>query len=179
MRRFFRNKRFPLYRLEVWDTNGQELYRSLAPLYYRKAQAAVVVFDVTERQTFEDADSWVKELRHYAEEDMVIALVGNKVDLESRRKIDAVEASDYALSRGTFVTSPCVLRRRQAHRPSYPIHRPLLHRDLRQDRQKRRGGLRGGRAALAPEQRAQEQGGRRRWQDSGSGTKAKGRLLLG
>ena len=108
---------FFLCRLELWDTNGQERYRSLAPLYYRGAQAAVVVFDVTERQTFDDANSWVKELRHFAGADMVIALVGNKVDLVSRRQVDPVEASEYALSQGTFAR---IARASMSLRPSNP-----------------------------------------------------------
>ena len=69
-------------------------------MYYRGAQAAVIVFDVTERETFMDAINWVKELRRFTDAGMVIALVGNKVDLLSHRKVDTNEASDYALSQG-------------------------------------------------------------------------------
>ena len=48
------------FQLEIWDTAGQERYKSLAPMYYRGAQAAVVVFDVTSRQSFEGAKNWVR-----------------------------------------------------------------------------------------------------------------------
>ncbi|WFD28382.1 Vacuolar protein sorting-associated protein 21 [Malassezia nana] len=66
---------------EIWDTAGQERFHSLAPMYYRNAQASVVVYDVTKAVSFEKAQSWVKELQRQANPNIVIALVGNKVDL--------------------------------------------------------------------------------------------------
>jgi len=68
-------------RYEIWDTAGQERFHSLAPMYYRNAQAAVVVYDVTKASTLEKAKSWVKELQRQANPNIVIALAGNKVDL--------------------------------------------------------------------------------------------------
>lgn len=68
-------------RYEIWDTAGQERFHSLAPMYYRNAQAAVVVYDVTKLASLEKAKSWVKELQRQANPNIVIALVGNKVDL--------------------------------------------------------------------------------------------------
>jgi len=70
-------------RYEIWDTAGQERFHSLAPMYYRNAQAAVVVYDVTKAPTLEKAKSWVKELQRQANPNIVIALVGNKLDLVS------------------------------------------------------------------------------------------------
>lgn len=68
-------------KFEIWDTAGQERYHSLAPMYYRGAQAAVVVYDVTSQDSFERAQRWISELRDQASKDIVIALAGNKVDL--------------------------------------------------------------------------------------------------
>ncbi|KAH8120093.1 GTP-binding protein ypt5 [Phellopilus nigrolimitatus] len=68
-------------RYEIWDTAGQERFHSLAPMYYRNAQAAVVVYDVTKGASLEKAKSWVKELQRQANPNIVIALAGNKVDL--------------------------------------------------------------------------------------------------
>lgn len=68
-------------RYEIWDTAGQERFHSLAPMYYRNAQAAVVVYDVTKAASLEKAKSWVKELQRQANPNIVIALAGNKVDL--------------------------------------------------------------------------------------------------
>ncbi|KAL1749027.1 ras family-domain-containing protein [Schizophyllum fasciatum] len=68
-------------RYEIWDTAGQERFHSLAPMYYRNAQAAVVVYDITKAASLEKAKSWVKELQRQANPNIVIALAGNKVDL--------------------------------------------------------------------------------------------------
>ncbi|KAI9271366.1 ras family-domain-containing protein [Sporodiniella umbellata] len=68
-------------KFEIWDTAGQERFHSLAPMYYRNSQAAVVVYDITKASTLDKAKSWVKELQRQANSDIVIALVGNKLDL--------------------------------------------------------------------------------------------------
>lgn len=83
-------------KFEIWDTAGQERYRSLAPMYYRAAAAAIVVYDITNRQSFEGAKSWVRELQRRGEPNVVIALAGNKVDLEFRRAVKIEEAKQYA-----------------------------------------------------------------------------------
>merc|ERR1711920_633073 len=83
-------------KFEIWDTAGQERYHGLAPMYYRGAAAAVVVYDITSRQSFERAKKWVDELKTTGSADCVIALAGNKVDLEARREVLKQEASTYA-----------------------------------------------------------------------------------
>jgi len=82
------------------DTAGQERYRSLAPMYYRGASAAVVVYDVTNVDSFSGAKGWVKELQRRGDPNVVIALAGNKADLESRRKVEFEEANAYAEENG-------------------------------------------------------------------------------
>ena len=83
-------------KFEIWDTAGQERYHSLAPMYYRGAQAAIIVYDITNRDTFERAKSWVKELDRQARKDIVIALAGNKCDLDNKRMVEYDEGSQYA-----------------------------------------------------------------------------------
>lgn len=83
-------------KFEIWDTAGQERYHSLAPMYYRGAQAAIVVYDITNADTFERAKSWVKELQRQASPNIVIALAGNKADLTAQRIVEYDEASAYA-----------------------------------------------------------------------------------
>ncbi|KAL4064961.1 P-loop containing nucleoside triphosphate hydrolase protein [Scleroderma yunnanense] len=70
-----------ILRYEIWDTAGQERFHSLAPMYYRNAQAAVVVYDVTKASSLDKAKTWVKELQRQANPNIVIALAGNKIDL--------------------------------------------------------------------------------------------------
>jgi len=87
-------------KFEIWDTAGQERYRSLAPMYYRGAAAAIIVYDITNPDSFAGAKSWVKELQRRGDPNVVIALAGNKADLESRRKVQFEEANDYAAEEG-------------------------------------------------------------------------------
>jgi len=87
-------------KFEIWDTAGQERYRSLAPMYYRGAAAAIVVYDITDRDSFAGAKSWVKELQRRGDPNVVIALAGNKADLESRHKVEFEEANAYAKANG-------------------------------------------------------------------------------
>merc|ERR1719167_1129718 len=87
-------------KFEIWDTAGQERYHSLAPMYYRGAQAAIVVYDITNADTFERAKSWVKELQRQASPNIVIALSGNKADLTTNRIVEYDEASAYAEENG-------------------------------------------------------------------------------
>ena len=94
-------------KFEIWDTAGCERYHSLVPMYYRGAQAAIVVYDITEmvslphpphcnpvspllvsQNSFVKAKEWVKELKNQASPNIVIALAGNKVDLNDSRKVN-------------------------------------------------------------------------------------------
>lgn len=68
-------------KFEIWDTAGQERFASLAPMYYRNAQAALVVYDLTKATSLIKAKHWVAELQRQASPGIVIALVGNKLDL--------------------------------------------------------------------------------------------------
>ncbi|KAM7500352.1 hypothetical protein LguiA_024766 [Lonicera macranthoides] len=78
-------------KFEIWDTAGQERYHSLAPMYYRGAAAAVIVYDITNQASFDRAKKWVQELQAQGNANMVTALAGNKADLLDARKV-AVEA---------------------------------------------------------------------------------------
>ena len=67
--------------LQIWDTAGQERFRAMAPLYYRKAKAAVVVFDVTDDRTFRKAKGWLDELKKHVASNVVLCVCANKVDM--------------------------------------------------------------------------------------------------
>uniref|UniRef100_A0A6N2M3B7 Uncharacterized protein n=1 Tax=Salix viminalis TaxID=40686 RepID=A0A6N2M3B7_SALVM len=85
-------------KFEIWDTAGQERYAALAPLYYRGAAIAFIVYDITSPETFNKAQYWVKELQKHGSPDIVMALVGNKADLHEMRE-DGIE---YAEKNGMF-----------------------------------------------------------------------------
>ncbi|RXM30018.1 Collagen alpha-3(VI) chain [Acipenser ruthenus] len=88
-------------RFEIWDTAGQEKYHSVTPLYYRGANAALVVYDITNRDTFVRAQCWLQELeRQYIVGETVVALVGNKADLSDLRQVELQEAQNLAEKKG-------------------------------------------------------------------------------
>ncbi|CAH2056658.1 unnamed protein product, partial [Iphiclides podalirius] len=87
-------------KLQVWDTAGQERFRSMAPMYYRNANAALLVFDITSVSSFTAIKSWVKELQSNVPEPLVLALVGNKADLADARAVAASEAQRFAATLG-------------------------------------------------------------------------------
>ncbi|XP_047055646.1 ras-related protein RHN1-like [Lolium rigidum] len=89
-------------RFDIWDTAGQERYHSLAPMYYRGAAAAVVVYDICSLDSYIRAKKWVDELQRQGNPHLVMALVGNKVDLEDKRKVRTQEALEYAERNGLF-----------------------------------------------------------------------------
>jgi Ras-related protein Rab-2A len=72
-------------KLQIWDTAGQESFRSITKAYYRGAICALLVYDITRRNSFEDLQRWLEEMYEHGNSDMVICLVGNKVDLDKNR----------------------------------------------------------------------------------------------
>ncbi|KAL9716347.1 GTP-binding protein of the rab/ypt [Leucoagaricus gongylophorus] len=87
-------------KFEIWDTAGQERYKSLAPMYYRNANCAVVVYDITQSSSLEKARTWIRELQRQADPNIVITLCGNKTDLGARRQVSQEEAKKYADEEG-------------------------------------------------------------------------------
>ena len=83
-------------KFQIWDTAGQEKYHSLAPMYYRGAAAAIIVYDITRPNTFKTLKNWVEELRNQGPKDIAIAIAGNKADLANLREIDTETAKAYA-----------------------------------------------------------------------------------
>lgn len=87
-------------RVTIWDTAGQERFHALGPLYYRDADAAMLVYDITDEASFKRVQDWVKELRKMLGDDISIALCGNKCDMEKNRNVNAKEVLDYTASIG-------------------------------------------------------------------------------
>lgn len=87
-------------KLMIWDTAGQERFHSLAPIYYRDANGALLVYDVTDRDSFTKVRHWVKELRKIVGKNIVLVIACNKSDMEKKRQVDEAEAEAYATSVG-------------------------------------------------------------------------------
>lgn len=86
-------------RLDIWDCCGQTRFDSIAPIYYRAASGCILVYDITDIQSFERAKSWVDVLFESSNGKMIIALIGNKVDMEDSRTVSKKAAREYADSK--------------------------------------------------------------------------------
>ena len=88
--------------LLIWDTAGQEVYRGLAPMYYRSALIAIVVYDITRQQSYESVSYWINELKANADSRTIIVVCANKTDLEDQRAVDENTAQQFAESNGAL-----------------------------------------------------------------------------
>ncbi|TXG49865.1 hypothetical protein EZV62_025740 [Acer yangbiense] len=85
---------------QIWDTAGQERYRAITSAYYRGAVGALLVYDITKRQTFDNVQRWLRELRDHADSNIVIMMAGNKSDLNHLRAVSAEDAQSLAEREG-------------------------------------------------------------------------------
>jgi Ras-related protein Rab-2A len=83
-------------KLQLWDTAGQESFRSITRSYYRGAQGALLVFDITKRSSFAHLQSWLEEVRRQGTDNMTVLVVGNKSDLAADREVTREEAEAFA-----------------------------------------------------------------------------------
>ncbi|KAL1546147.1 Ras-related protein raba3 [Salvia divinorum] len=91
-----------LIKAQIWDTAGQERYRAVTSAYYRGALGAMLVYDVTKRQSFDHVARWVDELRAHADTSIVIMLIGNKADLLHSRAVPTEDAVEFAETQNLF-----------------------------------------------------------------------------
>ncbi|XP_057978712.1 ras-related protein RABA4c [Malania oleifera] len=87
---------------QIWDTAGQERYRAVTSAYYRGAVGAMLVYDITKRQSFDHVARWLEELRGHADKNIVIMLVGNKSDLGTLRAVPTEDAKEFAQGENLF-----------------------------------------------------------------------------
>ncbi|XP_061195920.1 ras-related protein Rab-21-like [Saccostrea echinata] len=86
--------------LSIWDTAGQERFHALGPIYYRDSNGAILVYDITDEDSFQKVKNWVKELRKMLGNEICLCIAGNKIDLEKERHVSVAEAEAYAASVG-------------------------------------------------------------------------------
>lgn len=91
---------------QIWDTAGQERYRAITSAYYRGAVGALLVYDISKHQTYENVTRWLKELRDHADANIVIMLVGNKSDLRHLRAVPTDEAKAFASTPSPSIAFP-------------------------------------------------------------------------
>ena len=84
-----------IIKLQIWDTCGQEIYRSLISNFYHNSALAIIVYSITNKTSFENIDSWYNELKNFSEPNIDIILLGNKIDLESQRQVSREEGENF------------------------------------------------------------------------------------
>ncbi|XP_042497979.1 ras-related protein RGP1-like [Macadamia integrifolia] len=87
---------------QIWDTAGQERYRAVTSAYYRGAVGAMLVYDISKRQSFDHVARWLEELRGHADKNIVIILIGNKSDLGTLRAVPTEDAKEFAQRENLF-----------------------------------------------------------------------------
>ncbi|XP_051148982.1 ras-related protein RABA4d-like [Andrographis paniculata] len=85
-----------IVKAQIWDTAGQERYRAVTSAYYRGAVGAMLVYDMSKRQSFDHMARWLEELRGHADKNIVIMLIGNKCDLGTLRAVPVEDAQEFA-----------------------------------------------------------------------------------
>ena len=87
-------------KLQIWDTAGQERFKNITASYYRGGNGVLVVYDITDRDSFDNLNSWLIEIEKNANKNVYKLLIGNKCDLEDKRKVTYQEGKDFATSNG-------------------------------------------------------------------------------
>ena len=87
-------------KLQIWDTAGQERFRNIISSYYRGAQGIMLVYDITDLESFQNLNSWLIEIEKNASKNVYKILVGNKCDMESERKVTIEQGKDFATKYG-------------------------------------------------------------------------------
>ena len=85
-----------MVRLQLWDTAGQERFRSLIPSYINDSSVAVVCYDITDKKSFENVQGWIEQARQIRGDDLIVFLVGNKIDDAEKRQVATEEGSTKA-----------------------------------------------------------------------------------
>ena len=81
---------------QIWDTAGQERYKSITSTYYKGAKGALIVYDITRKETFDSVDRWISELLNSGDKNMTMLLIGNKCDLDNQRQVTKEQGEEKA-----------------------------------------------------------------------------------
>ena len=83
-------------KLQIWDTAGQDRFRTITKNYYKGANGIILIYDITSTETYENVENWISQIKEEASPNVVIYLVGNKVDMEDKRKVSTEEGQKIA-----------------------------------------------------------------------------------
>uniref|UniRef100_A0A3B4ATN8 small monomeric GTPase n=1 Tax=Periophthalmus magnuspinnatus TaxID=409849 RepID=A0A3B4ATN8_9GOBI len=118
--------------LKIWDTAGQERFRSVTHAYYRDAQALLLLYDITNKPSFDNIRAWLTEIHDYAQKDVVIMLLGNKSDLAAERVVKTEEGEKLAKEYGVPFMETSAKTGVNVELAFHAIARELKHRAMQQ-----------------------------------------------
>ncbi|KAJ3451806.1 ras and ef-hand domain-containing protein [Anaeramoeba flamelloides] len=98
-------------KLQIWDTAGQERFKTITRNYYKGVHGAMLLFDVTDEKSFENTSEWLKEVSNYADLNLKKILIGNKIDLESKRAVTKEQGQQFAKELGVDYYETSALER--------------------------------------------------------------------
>ncbi len=87
-------------KVQIWDTAGQERFRTITHNYYRGAHGIMLAYDCTKEESFKNVRQWIKDVRVYAEQNVNLVLIGNKCDLETKKKVERLRGENFAKDYG-------------------------------------------------------------------------------
>ena len=89
-----------VYKVQIWDTAGQDRFRSITKNYFKGAHGIVLLYDITDKGTFESVRNWIKQIKEEVDDNVCIILVGNKIDLEDKRQVSKEQGESMAAEYG-------------------------------------------------------------------------------
>eukprot|EP01103_Thecamoeba_quadrilineata_P017618 TRINITY_DN6328_c0_g1_i1.p1 TRINITY_DN6328_c0_g1~~TRINITY_DN6328_c0_g1_i1.p1 ORF type:complete len:220 (-),score=40.10 TRINITY_DN6328_c0_g1_i1:187-813(-) len=119
-------------KLQLWDTAGQERFRTITANYYRGSHGIILVYDVTNIDSFNNISQWIHEIKSQTKGKGIMMLVGNKSDLESKRAVDFSTAQEYALRYGLTYLESSALENKKIDDLFYTLSKSILASDLLQ-----------------------------------------------
>jgi len=130
-----------IIKAQIWDTAGQERYRAITSAYYRGAVGALLVYDISKYNTFENVERWLNELKDHAAPEIVVMLVGNKSDMRHNRAVGQEDAEAFAKRHSLAFIETSALDSSNVelafHRILQEIHAQISQRQLAQDERER------------------------------------------
>ncbi|KAK8746585.1 hypothetical protein OTU49_017091 [Cherax quadricarinatus] len=130
--------------LAIWDTAGQERFHALGPIYYRESHGAVLVYDITDEDSFQKVKNWVRELRRMLGNDICLVIAGNKIDMEKERHVSLEEAEAYAQEVGAFHFQTSAKQNKGVEELFIELTRRMLDNAVTNDQQRINSLTRGG-----------------------------------
>lgn len=130
--------------LAIWDTAGQERFHALGPIYYRESHGAVLVYDITDEDSFQKVKNWVRELRRMLGNDICLIIAGNKIDMEKERHVSVEEADSYAKEVGAYHFQASAKQNKGVEELFLELTQRMLESAVANDQQKVNALTRGG-----------------------------------